>query len=238
MRKTLVAVCVTAAVLAVACGVGFTVIQSNQSRQQTERGIENTRQLADRKAEDSGSDQAGPHVMGEEVSVSFDAEGDNTGPWIGTMSYSVESADIYTIDQVLELYSDSSQNAGVYYDQDGLRAAKEDGGNYPCIAYKLKISNKDAEPLGTSSRGNPFVSISSFTFSAPGNIVYFDGVPANANLAYEALYFDLPKGETKEYTVVRLIPEMPRVLSISVADMGPTEVLLNEVVDHRNAEES
>lgn len=237
MRKTLVAVCVTAAVLAAACGVGFTVIQSSQSGQQTERGIENTRQLADRKVEDSGSDQAGPHVMGEEVSVSFDAEGDNTGPWIGTMSYSVESADIYTIDQVLDLYADASQSAGVYYDPDSLKAAKEDGGYFPCVAYTLKISNDDAEPLGTSSQGNPFVSISSFTFSAPGNVVYFDGVPANADPAYEALYFDLPKGETREYTVVRLIPEMPRVLSISVADMGSTEVLLNEVVDHRKTGE-
>ena len=175
--------------------------------------------------------------MGEEVSVSFDAEGDNTGPWIGTMTYSVESADIYTIDQVLELYSDSSQPADVYYDPDSLKGAKEDGGNYPCVAYTLKISNDDAEPLGTSSQGNPFVSISSFTFSAPGNVVYFDGVPANADPAYEALYFDLPKGETREYTVVRLIPEMPRVLSISVADMGSTEVLLNEVVDHRKTGE-
>lgn len=237
MRKTLVVACAVAAVLAAACGVGFTVIQSSQSGQQTERGIENTRQLADRKVEDSGSDQAGPHVMGEEVSVSFDAEGDNTGPWIGTMSYSVESADIYTIDQVLDLYADASQSAGVYYDPDSLKGAKEDGGNYPCVAYTLKISNDDAEPLGTSSQGNPFVSISSFTFSAPGNVVYFDGVPTNADPAYEALYFDLPKGETREYTVVRLIPEMPRVLSISVADMGSTEVLLNEVVDHRKTGE-
>lgn len=107
-----------------------------------------------------------------------------------------------------QLYSSYSE-ALDHIELDGTHLVQSAEPNYNPLLCKVKITNVSATSEDESKTGKRWFNITDiFTGDSrfAGDLYYFDGMPAEGSYdAGEYYYFNLEKGESREYTIVFMV---------------------------------